>query len=114
MVEETELEVTVMKLRLHLVKVTAGDRGYQLVLGGRLLLDALDGRHEPHPELPEYSPNMFPVPLDRWYEDGNGASVAIVGKRGREHQVGAVRASTLLFTAFPPDVAGRWLKEVAK
>lgn len=111
---ETEIEVTVMRLRPHLVKVTADGRGYQLVLGGRLLLDALDGRHEPHPELPEYSPDMFPVPLDRWYDDGNGAAVAIVGRRGGEHQVGPVRASILLFTKFPADVSGKWLREVAR
>ena len=95
-ISETTVEVRVVKMRVHLVKVTSR-RGYQLVCGGRLVLECRDGVKTPHPELPEYKASDFPVNLYRWV-DGKYADVAVT-LADRKRPLGPVRACTLLLTA---------------
>lgn len=106
-IAETTVEVRVVRMRVRLVKVTSR-RGYQLVCGGRLVLECRDGVKTPHPELPKYVPSAFPVNLQKW-EDGKYADVK-VSIAGRKKPLGPVRACTLLFTACSPEAAKAWLR----
>jgi len=112
MVTETT-EVRVTRLRVRLLKVEHPG-GYQLVLGGRLLLEAKDGQKVPHSDIPEYVPAMFPVPYSEWaYADDSescGVKVTLVEDNGKERELGTVRACTMLFTPVPRDVATAWLR----
>lgn len=109
MVSETTIEITVIRMKVRLAKVTHPS-GYQLVCGGRLLLECRDGVKTPHPELPEYTTDMFPVKFDKWSDgDDTSVTVSVVGDSGHEHPVGIVRACTLLLSARPVDAVKAWL-----
>ena len=109
-VVETEVEVRVVKMRVHLVKVTSR-RGYQLVCGGRLLLECRNGKKTPYPDLPEYTESDFPVNLHKWV-DGKYADVTVTLPTSKR-TLRPVRACTLLFTACSPESVKAWLmKEV--
>ncbi len=109
-VVETAVEVRVVKMRVRLLKVTSR-RGYQLVCGGRLVLQCQDGVKTPHPELPAYRMSDFPVNLQRWV-DGKYADVT-VNIVDRKKQLGPVRACTLLFRACSPEAVKAWLRKEA-
>lgn len=106
-ITETTVEVRVVRMRIHLVKVTSR-RGYQLVCGGRLVLECRDGVKTPHPELPEYKASNFPVNLQKWV-DGRYADVTVT-LADRKRPLGPVRACTLLLTPCSPDAVKAWLK----
>lgn len=106
-VAETAIEVRIVKMRVHLLKVRSR-RGYQLVCGGRLVLECRDGVKTPHPELPAYRTSDFPVNLQKWV-DGRYVDVG-VNIVGRKKPLGPVRACTLLLTACSPEAVKAWLK----
>ena len=111
MVTSDTVAVVVTKLRPRLLKVEHPN-GYQLVAGGRLLLDCAGGRKTPHPDLPPYVPSMFPTPYSEWSwadDMSNTTKVWIVGDK-RTRQIGSVRAHTLLFTPIDCDVVRDWLR----
>jgi hypothetical protein len=110
-VAETTVEVRVTKMRIRLVKV-ASRRGYQLVCGGRLVLECRDGVKTPHPELPEYRQSDFPVNLQKWV-DGRYSDVTVTIV-GRKKPLGPVRACTLLFRACSPEAVKAWLRKEAR
>lgn len=112
----TETEVVVTRLRCHLLKVEHAG-GYQLVAGGRLLLEDRDGTKTPHPDLPPYAPGMFPVDYGEWdASEGQDERVRVfMADNGRAtHRIGDVRAATLLFTPLDPDNVRTWLRSKAK
>lgn len=109
-VAETTVEVRVVKMRIRLVKVTSR-RGYQLVCGGRLVLECRDGVKTPHPELPEYKASDFPVSLYKWV-DGKYPDVTVT-ESGRKHPLGPVRASTFLLTPCSAAAVKAWLRKEA-
>ena len=115
MVSETT-EVVVTRLRCHLLKVEHAG-GYQLVVGGRLLLEDRGGRKTPRPDLPPYTPEMFPVDYGEWdSSEGQDERVHVfMADNGRAtHRIGDVRAATLLFTPLDPDNVRAWLLSKAK
>lgn len=106
----SEIEVTVTRLRIRMLHIVYGG-GYQIVVGGRLVLDNRDGRDIPHPELPEYIPGMFPTDFTNWSDsEDQGVKVRIVGRKGKERDAEAVRACTLLFTPMPADAVREWIR----
>lgn len=107
-VAETTVEVRVVKMRVHLLKVRSR-RGYQLVCGGRLVLECRDGVTTSHrDDLPEYQTKHFPVNLQRWV-DGRYSDVTVTIV-GRNKPLGPVRACTLLLTPCSPEAVKAWLK----
>lgn len=112
----TETEVVVARLRCHLLKVESAE-GYQLVAGGRLILEDRGGTKTPHPDLPPYTPEMFPVDYGEWdASEGQDDRVRVyLGDNGRAtHAVSDVRAATLLFTPLDADHVRAWLRSKAK
>ena len=105
------VEVTVTRLRIRLLKVVF-DGGYQLVVGGRLLLESRDGRKTTHPDLPEYEPGMFPADFMAWsYGEVGGISVQMVSDSGKTmRDIDSVRACTLLFKPHDADSVRQWLR----
>lgn len=106
-ITETAVEVRVVRMRIHLLKVCSR-RGYQLVCGGRLVLECRDGVKKPHPDLPAYQAKNFPVNLTKWI-DGKYSDVTVTPV-GRKKPLGPVRACTLLMTACSPEAVKAWLK----
>ena len=111
-VVETTVEVRVVKMCVHMVKVTSR-RGYQLVCGGRLVLECRDGVKTPHPDLPAYTASNFPVNLYRWIE-GKYSDVTVTLEDKKPRVIGPVRACTLLLTARSPEAVKAWLRKGAK
>ena len=109
-VVQTTVEVRVMRLRIHLAKVS-WPGGHQLVAGGRLVSSVKDGVSTPTPDLPEYDITQFPVDFIRW-SDGlePGVTVEMLGNGGTMRAVSCVRACTLLFAACPVDEVRAWIK----
>ena len=105
------VSVTVTRLKTRLLKVSH-PKGYQLVVGGRLLLTCDEGGlKNPHPDLPAYSTDMFPGSFEAWSDNKRrDITVAVVGDNGREKEIGVVRACTLLFTAQPVPEIKAWLR----
>lgn len=104
----TTIAVTVARLRIHLLKVVFPG-GYHLVCGGRLLMEAKGGNRVKHPELPDYTPEMFPS-FAAW-SNGNAKGVQVlISTPGGERTIGMVRACALLFTALPRDRITSWIR----
>lgn len=97
-----------VRVRMALVRVTHAD-GYQLVVGGRLLLDVRGGERHPHPELPPYTLSDFPVSVWDWDEDGP-VTVEEARKGGRMRRLTPVAAYNRLFVTLPPDAARAFLR----
>lgn len=109
-------DVVVTRLRCHLLKVEHAG-GYQLVVGGRLLLEDRGGKKTPHADLPPYTPEMFPVDYGAWdaSDEQDDRVRVFLGDNGRAtHRVGDVRAATLLFAPLDADHVRAWLRSRAK
>ena len=112
-VETTTIEVTVTRLRPSLLRVRH-NAGYQIVLCGRLLLEVAGDRRVQHPDLPEYTPGMFPENFVEWSDsESTSTKVMMLTRKSKERDIGPVRASSLLFNAMPVEMAKAWLKERA-
>lgn len=100
--------VVVRKIRPHLLKVT-WPAGYQLVAGGRLVVE----NGCPKKDMPEYMPQMFPVPFDAW-QDGEHpeVQVSVVDRGGK--QAGPIIAQHGLFTPHAKSDVRSWLNDLAK
>jgi len=107
------LEVTVTRLRPSLIRVCRPTGEYQLVLCGRLLLEVAGDSRIAHPDLPAYTPEMFPEDFVAWSDSGGSTKVTMMTRKGKERDTGPVRASSLLFNALPVETAKAWLKERA-
>lgn len=108
-VTEKKVEVTVIRLKVTLLKVSH-PHGYHLVAGGRLLLDETDGVKTPHPDLPAYEMDNFPMPLIEWTGD-EGQPVRVEQVKGdKVRRIGPVRACTFLFTPIATEVVKAWLQ----
>lgn len=118
MVTEEKLEVVVTRLKLRLVRVLHPG-GYQLVAGGRLIVEDKAGVKTAHPDMPEYTPDMFPVDFSKWSDDNDWeespVKVEIVESNGRPRRapLSCVRASTLLFAHMPSEQVKAWLRSKA-
>ena len=118
MVDGIEIRIRLMKVGIALVKVTRGER-CQLIVGGHLVLERVSGETHRHPELPEYTPDMFPCDFSEWeasqadsrYEDLN-VKVEIC-RNGRFSSLGAPRAAAYLFSAKPKDEVVAWCQNEA-
>lgn len=98
--------VVVRQIRPHLIRVE-WPTGYQLVAGGRLVVETGCKK-----DMPEYTPEMFPVPFNEW-QDGEHPEVdVIVVDRGGK-LAGPVAAQNHLFTVHAKDEIKAWLNEVA-
>lgn len=110
----TTLEITVTRLRPSLIRVCRSTGEYQLVLCGRLLLEVDGDNRIAHPDLPAYTPEMFPEDFVAWSDSGSDSTkVTMLTRKGKERDTGPVRASSLLFNALPVETAKAWLKERA-
>jgi len=108
MVSET-IEVVVTRLKVRLLKVSFPG-GHHLVVGGRLVSSAEDGVVTPHPDLPPYRVEDFPVDFVKW-SDGEIPDVSVTVRNGAEMKpVGCVRAGTLLFTERDARTVTAWIR----
>lgn len=107
-VKEVKVEVRVVRMKIHLVKVSFSG-GYHLVCGGRLVLERRDGKPTPHPELPEYTYSDFPVDINKWIDGKRPDVVVTVGDRKKP--LGPCRACTMLFTPCDACAVSAWLKK---
>lgn len=106
---ETAVEVRVVRLTVHLAKVVFNG-GYHLVVGGRLLLSVEGGVKTPHPELPAYRMEDFPVPFLEWTDGGHREVRVEVTGHGKIRPVSVVRARTVLFTQCGEEAVRTFLK----
>ena len=118
-VEQTTVSVSVTRLPIRLIKV-AHPHGHQLVVGGRLVSETVDGKTVAHPELPEYTREMFPGDFDAWC-DFRLEDVQVLVRRlcetedpkkpeWRLTKLGVPRASVFLFTARDPQTVRDWIR----
>ena len=110
---EAKVEVRVIRLRVCLAKVVFPE-GYHLVVGGRLVLSVKGGVKTPHPELPAYRMEDFPVPYLEW-ADGDHPEVRVEARGHRKMRpVSVVRAYTVLFTPCGEEAVHAFLKGGAR
>lgn len=109
MVTQESIEVQVTRLKIRLVRIDFPG-GHHIVIGGRLVSSSKDGKTVPHPDLPEYTEDMFPVGAGAWaYGEHPDVRVSMVTKHGRR-QLGYVRACTLMFTPRSRDTVSDWIR----
>ena len=107
-VETVTVEAVHFKIRAVEVK---WPEGHQIVIGGRLVSSTLGKDTKPYPDLPEYTPELFPVDLSDWI-DGKYPEVAVsvLQDSGKMKQCGDVRACTLLFNSRERQTVTDWIR----
>lgn len=109
-VVETTIEVRVMRSTVKLAKVVFPG-GHHLVVGGRLVSSRKGNATTPHPDMPAYGMGDFPVPFTAWCDGKHrDVHVEVMSRTGKLNKVSAVRAATILFTAFDADAVRTWIK----
>ena len=118
-VTQTTVSVSVMKLPIRLVKVVH-PKGHQIVVGGRLVSETVDGVTTPRPDLPEYTREMFPGDFDAW-SDFRLEDVQVLVRRlcetadpkkpeWRLTKLGVPRAHIILFTPRDRQAVTDWIR----
>jgi len=104
------IEIRVFRFQTRLVKVVFPG-GHQIIVGGRLVSVTCNGVTTPHPELPAYRVEDFPVSFTDW-SDGRYPDVHVYMAKasGNLREVSCVRASTLLLNAVDADEVRTWIR----